>query len=243
MREIRERVAEVTSAAELLGDTWSIVRLSAEAIAAACPRGTAVAFTRRLDGSYDAFAAVVDRTILPPRPRPAQRVPWVVDIEHVPRWQRNGWIEPLRAGVHGPDYFANPAVPRWIDSPEAPDYGRMMVCHGSKMIAWIGTYIPGARPFRSRERAALIEVSSQLAVPLHSAVLLNKGVQPIELSSRQAMIVSRVALGNTNKQIARELDISPATVKTVLERLYRASGTQNRTALVDWWRTGFQRPS
>jgi len=167
-------------------------------------------------------------------------VPWVVDIEHVPRWQRNGLVEPIRAGIHGPVYFANPAVPRWIDSREAPDYGRMMVCHGGKMIAWVGTYIPGERPFRRRERAALLEVSSQLAVPLHSAVLLSKGVQPIELSSRQATIVSRVAMGYTNKQIARELGVSPATVKTVLERLYRATGTQNRTALVDWWRTGFR---
>ncbi len=243
MREIRERVAEVTAAAELLSDTWSIVRLAAEAIAAACPRGTAVAFTRRLDGSYDAFATVVDRTLFPPRPRPAQRVPWVVDIENVPRWQRNGWIEPMRVGVHGPDYFSNPAVPRWIESPEAPDYGRMMVCHGGKMIAWVGTYIPGTRPFRSRERAALIEVSSQLAVPLHSAVLLSKGVEPIELSSRQAMIVSLVARGCTNKQIARALSLSPATVKTVLERLFRASGTRNRTALVDWWKAGSSRAS
>ena len=243
MREIRERVAEVTAAAELLSDTRSIVRLAAEAIAAACPRGTAVAFTRRLDGSYDSFATVVDRTLLPPQPRPAQRVPWVVDIENVPGWQRNGWIEPLHAGIHGPDYFSKPGVPRWLESRDAPDYGRMMVCHGGKMIAWIGTYIPSARPFRSRERAALIEVSSQLAVPLHSAVLLNKGIVPIELSARQATIVARVALGYTNKQIARELQLSPATVKTVLERLYRASGTRNRTALVDWWRTGLQRAS
>jgi len=231
-------VAEATAAAELLGDTWAMVRLAAEALAAACPRGAAVAFTRRLDGTYDAIATVVDRTLLPPRPRPAARVPWVVDIDCVPHWQRNGWIEPIRAGVHGPDYFANPAVPRWIDSRDAPDYGRTMVCHGGRMIAWIGTYVPGTQPLRARETAALMDVASQLAVPLHSAVLLNKGVRPIELSPRQGAIVSRVALGYTNKQIARELNVSPATVKTILERLYRASDARNRTALVDWWRNG-----
>jgi len=238
MREISERIAEATAAAELLSDTRSIVRLAAEALTAACPRGTSVAFTRLRDGTYDAIAVVADRTLLPPRPRPAGRVPWIVDIENVPRWQRNGWIEPIHARVHGPDYFANPAVPRWTDSRELPDYGRMMVCHGGRMIAWIGTYVPASRPFRNRERAALAQTCLQLAVPLHSAVLLDKGVRPIELSRRQGEIVSLVALGYTNKQIARELDVSPATVKTILERLYRASGAGNRAALVDWWHSG-----
>lgn len=242
MREISERLAEATAAAELLSDTWCIVRLAAEALAAACPRGTSVAFTRRLDGTYDAIAAVADRTILPLRSRPAGRVPWVVDIDNVPRWQRNDWIEPIHAGVHGPDYFANPAVPRWLDSRELPDYGRMMVCYGGRMIGWVGTYVPASRPFRSRERTALAEVCSRLAVPLHSAVLLNRGVRPIELSPRQGAIVSRVALGYTNKQIARELNVSPATVKTILERLYRASATGNRAALVDWWHSGRELP-
>jgi len=42
----------------------------------------------------------------------------------------------------------------------------------------------------------------------------------------------------TNKQIARDLDISPATVKTFLERLLRLSKADNRTALAEWWRRG-----
>jgi DNA-binding CsgD family transcriptional regulator len=40
----------------------------------------------------------------------------------------------------------------------------------------------------------------------------------------------------TNKRIALDLGISPATVKTILERLFRISGAPNRTALVEWWR-------
>ncbi len=58
----------------------------------------------------------------------------------------------------------------------------------------------------------------------------------IPLAPRQTEILARVALGWTNKHIARDLRISPATVKTTLERLFRVSGAQNRTALVEWWR-------
>jgi len=58
------------------------------------------------------------------------------------------------------------------------------------------------------------------------------------LAPRQHQIVSRVALGWSNKRIARDLEISPATVKTILERLFRASGADNRTALLEWWRRG-----
>jgi FixJ family two-component response regulator len=48
----------------------------------------------------------------------------------------------------------------------------------------------------------------------------------------------RVARGWTNKGIAKDLDISPATVKTFIERLLRLSGAENRTALAQWWREG-----
>ncbi|MER8804136.1 helix-turn-helix transcriptional regulator [Mesorhizobium sp. M0998] len=41
--------------------------------------------------------------------------------------------------------------------------------------------------------------------------------------------------GMTNKQIAKDLDISPATVKTLLERLFRISKAKNRIALIHWW--------
>jgi hypothetical protein len=54
--------------------------------------------------------------------------------------------------------------------------------------------------------------------------------------------VSRVALGWTNKQIAKDLDISPATVKTLLERLFRVSGSSNRAGLVQWWHDGLATP-
>ena len=113
----------------------------------------------------------------------------------------------------------------------------MMVCQNGRMIAWAGIYVDSGG-FRASERTTLAEVAAQLAVPLRIAAALDCGVRPVALAPRQHDIVSRAALGWTNKRVARELDISPATVKTVLERLFRYSGTDNRTALIDWWRRG-----
>jgi len=106
------------------------------------------------------------------------------------------------------------------------------------MVAWLGVYVDARRGFRPTERAALVEVSAQLALPLRMAAVLDDDTPSIELAPRQRHIVSRVALGWSNKRIARDLEISPATVKTILERLFRTSGAANRTALVEWWGRG-----
>jgi DNA-binding NarL/FixJ family response regulator len=75
-------------------------------------------------------------------------------------------------------------------------------------------------------------------LPLRIATALQARSPRIALASRQVEIVERVARGWTNKQIAKDLDISPATVKTLLERLFRVSDSGNRAALVQWWLTG-----
>lgn len=49
------------------------------------------------------------------------------------------------------------------------------------------------------------------------------------LTRRELEVVERIALGLTNKQIARELDISPATVKVHVERLIGKLGVADRT--------------
>ena len=112
----------------------------------------------------------------------------------------------------------------------------MMVCHDDSLVAWIGVLVDGRRGFRDAEQAACVELSSRLALPLRVAAALDDDVRRIPLAPRQSEILGRVALGWTNKRIARDLEISPATVKTMLERLFRVSGASNRAALVAWWR-------
>jgi DNA-binding NarL/FixJ family response regulator len=111
----------------------------------------------------------------------------------------------------------------------------MMVCHDARLVAWIGVLVDGRRGFHNTEQTACMELSSRLALPLRIAAALDDDLRSIPLAPRQSEILSRVALGWTNKHIARDLEISPATVKTTLERLLRVSGAPNRAALVRWY--------
>jgi DNA-binding NarL/FixJ family response regulator len=106
------------------------------------------------------------------------------------------------------------------------------------MVAWQGVYVDGRRGFSGHSRAALADVLCRLSAPVLLAAQLALPGEARQLAPRQRAILAHVARGATNKQIARDLDISPATVKTTLERLFRASRTANRAALVDWWRSG-----
>ena len=54
---------------------------------------------------------------------------------------------------------------------------------------------------------------------------------PVHLSPRQTEILQALAVGQTNKEIARRLDLSPATVKAHVAKLMRKVGVQNRIAL------------
>lgn len=56
--------------------------------------------------------------------------------------------------------------------------------------------------------------------------------QPVTLSPREREIARMVALGYTNKTIARVLDISVWTVSTHLRRIFAKLGVSNRAAMV-----------
>lgn len=55
---------------------------------------------------------------------------------------------------------------------------------------------------------------------------------PTELTEREREVVGLLAEGLSNKQIARRLFLSEATVKTHLVHVYEKLGTDNRTAAV-----------
>jgi DNA-binding CsgD family transcriptional regulator len=60
----------------------------------------------------------------------------------------------------------------------------------------------------------------------------SSSVQPVTLSPREREIARMVALGYTNKTIARVLDISVWTVSTHLRRIFAKLGVSNRAAMV-----------
>jgi DNA-binding CsgD family transcriptional regulator len=57
-----------------------------------------------------------------------------------------------------------------------------------------------------------------------------------KLSGRQIELIAQVERGLSNAEIARAMSIAPATVKTMLERLYRQTGVANRMELIAWSR-------
>ncbi|KQT64174.1 MULTISPECIES: response regulator transcription factor [unclassified Aureimonas] len=52
------------------------------------------------------------------------------------------------------------------------------------------------------------------------------------LSSQELACLELLMAGKTNKEIARVLDLSPATVASYLKSVYRKLGTQSRTHAV-----------
>jgi two-component system, NarL family, nitrate/nitrite response regulator NarL len=60
----------------------------------------------------------------------------------------------------------------------------------------------------------------------------DKGPQVAPLSKRETEILQKVAYGATTKEVARDLEISPHTVKTHLERIFEKLGANDRAQAV-----------
>jgi DNA-binding NarL/FixJ family response regulator len=64
---------------------------------------------------------------------------------------------------------------------------------------------------------------------------MSRGGSVAGLSPRQIEVVTLLAQGLTNQQIADELCIGVDTVKKHLTQALRVSGSENRTQLALWW--------
>lgn len=130
----------------------------------------------------------------------------------------------IRAGVLG-------VVPRHL-------HPRLIV-RAFEIVLLGGHYVP----------AAALNVTAPSVVPLraHQADALARSLPrraraaPTLLSPRQEQIMRLVHMGNTNKVIARTLDISEGTVKIHLAAIFRKLGATNRAAAVaiyNGWQSG-----
>jgi len=148
-------------------------------------------------------------------------------------------IEPMRCGIHGPAISPGTIrLCRCRGNRTPPDYGRMMLCQDGRMLAWIGLYVPSRGSFHDREARRLRTWHNKLALPLRLGVRARvaQPAHPPGAAPARNRGAGRARLDQQG--IAKDLDISPATVKTLLERLFRVSGAGNRAALVQWWRAG-----
>jgi DNA-binding CsgD family transcriptional regulator len=60
-----------------------------------------------------------------------------------------------------------------------------------------------------------------------------KAVSSLGISPRELMVLTEIAAGRSNKEIARALDVSPNTVKTHATRLFEKLGATRRTDAVN----------
>ncbi len=93
-----------------------------------------------------------------------------------------------------------------------------------------GTYIP---PDILQGRPAVLPATEPYRPIVHSAPASGtRSVDHPQLSERQRQIVELLAQGMTTKEICRELNISPNTVKTHVASIFRALGVRNRAQVV-----------
>lgn len=70
-------------------------------------------------------------------------------------------------------------------------------------------------------------VSQELLSVLQDQIQRQNDVQPANLTARELEILTMIAGGMTQEQIAAQLHLVPATVKTHLRNLYRKMGVKN----------------
>lgn len=77
--------------------------------------------------------------------------------------------------------------------------------------------------------ATLARIRLESARPNPAEPFSPESFEHLGLTRREAEIVARIARGQTNRQIAASLYVSPLTVKTHLQRVYRKLGVESRT--------------
>lgn len=64
---------------------------------------------------------------------------------------------------------------------------------------------------------------------------LRSAESPLHVTPRQAQILELVALGLSDKEIARELGLSRRTIGSHLRRVFEENGMHKRSAMVAAW--------
>ncbi|GAA2724941.1 helix-turn-helix transcriptional regulator [Cellulomonas aerilata] len=97
------------------------------------------------------------------------------------------------------------------------------------------------RDFSDREMESLDELRRPVAAAmayrtaLDSLVASGAPADATVLTTRQRQVAALVARGLTNDQVARQLGISPRTVRKHLEGAWARTGTSSRASLAAWW--------
>ncbi|MEV0075313.1 helix-turn-helix transcriptional regulator [Nocardia neocaledoniensis] len=160
----------------------------------------------------------------------------VLDVQHNPRV-----VRPLVEMTHCSSYAVAPLTIRgavvglvhgdyYFQRREADATARAML---AVFAAGLGHALAGASLLDGV--TALRTGLDQLVGPTTTAA--ERTTEPV-LSARERDVVELLAAGRANRQIARELGVSEATVKTHITHILRKLGAANRAEAVAYWLRG-----
>jgi DNA-binding CsgD family transcriptional regulator len=116
--------------------------------------------------------------------------------------------------------FASAPARRLLHEFFAPEAGGRLP---KELAGWLES--GGTKPFQQRRDTYLLTVERN-----NGALLLVERRDEVRLTPREKEVLSWVARGKTNAEIARLLWVSPGTVRKHLENVYAKLGVSTRTA-------------
>jgi len=130
---------------------------------------------------------------------------------------------------------ANIALTQCLELAEPSDYVRVFLDEGHPMRMLLAQWLAhaGAGPLRDYAIHLLSQFEAEpqrIAATLEKASPNSNLVEP--LSQRELEVLHLMALGETNQEIARQLIVSPGTVKAHAASIYRKLDATNRTEAV-----------
>jgi DNA-binding NarL/FixJ family response regulator len=105
---------------------------------------------------------------------------------------------------------------------------RVLLISGAGVISPFVARSAGASGFISKDWSAVDVVKAVRMVSLGTEVFADHASLESPLSEREQEVLSLIATGSTNKEIARHLHLSPHTVKEHTSAIYRKLGVRNR---------------
>jgi len=105
---------------------------------------------------------------------------------------------------------------------------RVLLISGAGVISPFVARSAGASGFISKDWSAVDVVKAVRMVSLGTEVFADQTPLDSPLSEREQEVLSLIATGSTNKEIAGHLHLSPHTVKEHTSAIYRKLGVRNR---------------
>jgi two-component system response regulator DesR len=105
---------------------------------------------------------------------------------------------------------------------------RVLLISGAGVVSPSVARAAGASGFISKDWSAVDVVKAVRMVSLGTEVFADHGALDSPLSEREQEVLSLIASGSTNKEIASRLHLSPHTIKEHTSAIYRKLGVRNR---------------